>query len=296
MQKLRSYGIAPPAFRLPDETHVGIVRLQVSDLQQSVAYYERVLGFRVYNATTETATLGPHGDHHPLVVLQTKNGVVPARCGAFGLYHFAILLPERAALGQFAKHLLALGVRLGMADHLVSESLYLWDPDGLGIEVYADRPRSAWRERNRELLMATEALDLENVIAAAGEKQWEGMPRGTTIGHLHLSVGNLDEAAAFYHAALGLDKTVWTYPGALFLAAGGYHHHLGTNVWSAGPRATENEARLVEWELIVPSDRDVSAVGRSLRAARYVAEHTGDGCRAVDPWGTRLRIGMAAFP
>jgi catechol 2,3-dioxygenase len=293
MQKLCSYGIVPPAFRLPDGTHVGIVRLQVSDLHESIAYYQRVLGLRVYSATTANATLGPYGAHYPLVSLQTKDGVAPARRGAFGLYHFAILLPERSALGQFAKHLLALGVRVGMADHLVSESLYLWDPDGLGIEVYADRPRSAWREQNRELLMTTEPLDLENVIAASGEKQWEGMPTGATMGHLHLSVGNLDEAAAFYHAALGLDKMVWNYPGALFLAAGGYHHHLGTNVWSAGPRATENEARLVEWELVVPSGDDVSAAARSMQAAGYVAEDTVDGCSVIDPWGIRLRIGMA---
>jgi catechol 2,3-dioxygenase len=285
-----TYGIAPPAFRLPDATHVGRVYLQVSDLHQSIAYYERVLGLHVYDATTDTAALGPRGDHHPLVLLQTSNGVVPARRGAFGLYHFAILLPKRAALGRFASHLSAHGVRVDMADHLVSESLYLWDPDGLGIEVYADRPRTAWRQRNRELLIATEPLDIRSVIAAAGDRPWDGMPTGTTIGHMHLHVGRLDDAEAFYHAALGFDKTAWNYPGALFFAAGGYHHHLGTNVWSAGPRAKENEARLVEWELVVPSDNDASAVANSLRASGYVAGSDGDGYSAADPWGTRLRV------
>jgi catechol 2,3-dioxygenase len=285
-----TYGIAPPVFRLPDATYVGRVDLQVSDLHRSIAYYEQVLGLHVYAATTETATLGLHGDHHPLVWLQTRSGVVPARRGALGLYHFAILLPERAALGRLATHLSALGVRVGMADHLVSESLYLRDPDGLGIEVYADRPRNAWRQRGRELLMATDPLDIGNVIAAAGERPWDGMPAGATIGHMHLHVGSLDAAEAFYHAALGFDKTVWNYPGALFLAAGGYHHHLGTNVWSPGPRATESEAQLIEWELVVPSDNDVSAVANSLRASGYVAEHTGDGYSAADPWGTRLRV------
>jgi catechol 2,3-dioxygenase len=119
------YGIAPPDFRLPDGTHVGAVHLQVSDLQQSVAYYEQTIGLRTCTATSDMATLGPHGDRRPFVFLQTRPGVLPARRGAFGLYHFAILLPDRAALGRFAAHLSALGVRVGMANHLVSESLYL---------------------------------------------------------------------------------------------------------------------------------------------------------------------------
>jgi catechol 2,3-dioxygenase len=265
----RAYGIAPPAFRLPDATHVGGVRLQVSDLRQSVEYYEQVLGLRVYAATADGATLGPHGVDRPLVWLQTGSGVSPARRGAFGLYHFAILLPDRAALGRFAAHLSALGVRVGMADHLVSEALYLWDPDGLGIEVYADRPRSAWRQQDGELVMTTEPLDFGNLIAAAGEGPWEGTPPGTRIGHVHLHVGSLDEAEAFYHAALGFDKMVWNYPGALFLAAGGYHHHLGTNVWSPGPPAKENEARLIDWDTIAVVRLEMERVtGKPHRRAR----------------------------
>jgi catechol 2,3-dioxygenase len=290
----RTYGIAPPSFRLPDATHVGGVRLKVSDLPRSIAFYERVLGFRVYSSTTGTATLGPLGNSRPLVTLDTKPGVRPSRQGAVGLYHFAILLPERAALGRFARQALDLNLRVGMADHAVSESLYLWDPDGLGIEVYADRPRSAWRQRGRELVLTTEALDIANVIAEAGETPWDGMPAGTVIGHMHLVVGSLDEAEAFYHAALGFDKTVWNYPGALFLASGGYHHHLGTNVWSVGPPAAKNEARLLEWDLIVPAG-DVSAAARSLRAAGYVTEDTADACTVPDPWGTRLRIAAQNF-
>src|SRR3954470_1741440 len=213
-----SYGIAPPAFRLPDATHVGGVRLQVSDLRRSMDYYEEVLGLRVHTSTTNSAALAPLGDDRPLIVLQTEPGVTAARRGAFGLYHFAILLPERAALGRFAAHLSALGVRVAMADHLVSEALYLWDPDGLGIEVYADRPRSTWRHADRELAMTTDPLDIESVIAAGAGSTWNGAPPGTTMGHVHLHVGALDRAEAFYHRALGFDKTVWSYPGALFLS------------------------------------------------------------------------------
>jgi catechol 2,3-dioxygenase len=219
---------------------------------------------------------------------------VPARRGALGLYHFAILLPDRAALGRLATHLSALGVRVGMSDHLVSESFYLSDPDGLGIEVYADRPRSSWRQKDRELLMATDPLDLKSVIGAAGDQAWDGLPAGTTMGHLHLHVGSLEEAGAFYHTALGFDMMLWSYPGALFLAAGGYHHHLGTNVWSSESPAREHEARLLEWELLVPEQDDTAAAARSLRAAGYDAVDIVDGCAGADPWGTRVRITPAA--
>jgi catechol 2,3-dioxygenase len=177
-------------------------------------YYEQVLGLRTYTDTAKSATLGPKGDEQPLVRLQTSGGVKPSRRGAFGLYHFAILLPERAALGRFAAHLSALGGRIGMADHLVSEALYLWDPDGLGIEVYADRPKDSWRRNDRELVMTTDPLDIASLIAAGGGHPWDGIPSGTTMGHVHLHVGSLETAEAFYHRALGFDKTVWSYPGA----------------------------------------------------------------------------------
>ena len=286
-----SYGVPPPGFRLPRATQVGMVHLQVTDLRRSIAYYERVLGFRTYDSNETAATLGPISrDERPLLSLETKGGVRPARRGALGLYHFAILLPERAALGSFAAHLSSLGVRVGMADHFVSEALYLWDPDGLGIEVYADRPRNTWRAHNRELVMTTEPLDAADLVAAAEGRPWDGMPAGTVIGHVHLHVGDLEAADAFYHAALGLDRMVWSYPGALFLAAGGYHHHLGTNVWSAEPPSQEDEARLVEWELVVPSTQDVAAARQSLRAAGHDARDAPGALITVDPWGTRLRV------
>jgi catechol 2,3-dioxygenase len=284
------YGVPPPAFRLPDAAHPGTVHLQVSDLQRSVAYYERVLGLRAQGVTESSAALIAHGGERALVTLRTAPGVTRARRGAFGLYHFAILLPDRAALGRFAAHVDALGVRVAMADHLVSEALYLWDPDGLGIEVYADRPRESWQRRDRELAMTTDPLDVESVIAAARGEIWTGAPEGTVMGHVHLHVGDLDEAEAFYHRALGFDKTVWSYPGALFMSAGGYHHHVATNVWSSGPSAVPNEARLLEWELMVESQAETDAASHSLRDAGYDVEKTGDGISAADPWGTRVRI------
>ena len=231
------------------------------------------------------------------MTLHTRPGVTQARRGAFGLYHFAVLLPDRPALGRFAAHLSSLGISVGMADHRVSESLYLSDPDGLGIEVYSDRPRRTWQSHDRELAMATDPLDITSVIAAGGGEKWAGAPPGTTMGHVHLHVGSLEDAEAFYHGALGLDKTVWSYPGALFLAAGGYHHHLGTNIWAPGPAPAAQHARLLQWELVVPTGHDVAAVVRSIRDAGYTAEDTEeDGAAATDPWGTRVRIRSAPLP
>lgn len=286
----RAYGVAPPGYRLPDAAHVAGVRLQVSDLQRSVEYYERVLGLRVHHSTGDTASLGPNGDAAVLVTVQAARGIRPARRGAFGLYHFAVLLPDRPALGRFAAHLSSLGVRAGMADHLVSEALYLSDPDGLGIEVYADRPRSAWQHRGGELAMATDPLDISDVIAAAAGAAWEGAPSGTIMGHVHLHVGSLEEAEVFYHQAIGFDKMVWSYPGALFLAAGGYHHHLGTNIWSPGPAPAPDQAQLLEWELRVPSAADVAAAQRSVREAGFEVQDGSPGIIVADPWHTRVRI------
>jgi catechol 2,3-dioxygenase len=212
-----------------------------------------------------------------------------------GLYHFAILLPDRPSLGRFLGHLEELGAYAGMSDHFVSEAIYLTDPDGLGIEVYADRPRSRWTQHDRQLTMTTIPLDVESVIQSAKESpggmRWTGMPAGTVIGHVHLHVADLDRAAQFYHLGLGLDKMVWSYPGALFLAAGGYHHHLGTNTWAAGaPQAGPTDARLLEWEVIVPTAQHAEGAARSLTTTGAMVEQRGDGWVATDPWGTPVRI------
>jgi catechol 2,3-dioxygenase len=285
-----AYGVAPRGYRLPDATHVGAVQLQVSDLSRSLEYYQQVIGLRVQRQDAGSAALAPHDDERTLVRLHTRPGVTPARRGAFGLYHFAILLPDRASLGRFAAHLAALDVRAGAADHLVSEALYLWDPDGLGIEVYADRPRETWAHRGRQLVMATDPLDVTALIGAAGRQPWGGMPAGTVVGHVHLHVSDLRGANLFYHRALGFDRMVWDYPGALFFAAGGYHHHLGTNTWAPGPAAQPDEARLLDWALVLPSARDAVAAVESLRQSGYAPEQVGDAWTVPDPWETTLRL------
>ena len=286
------YGIQPQGFRLPERTRIGTVRLQVADLDRSLDYYGRVLGFAVCSQESGRAALGAQAGDHALIELVERPGVQPVpRGGLLGLYHFAILLPDRAALGRFASHLATLGIHAGSADHAVSEAIYLSDPDGLGIEVYADRPRAAWRiDSTRQLFMTTAPLDVRGVIAAAGGAPWTGMPPGTTIGHVHLHVGDLAAAEAFYHRALGFDKVVWNYPGALFLSAGGYHHHLGANTWSTGPPADERHARLLSWDLVLPGRADAEAAARSLVAAGHAPTVAAEAWTVTDHWGTPLRI------
>lgn len=288
-----SYGESPPGFRLPAETRLGRVRLQVADLRRSVTYYETVLGLRVVEQGDAAASLAPHGSDRVLVELRERPGSRPAPGrGRLGLYHFAILLPDRAALGRFTTHLGELGVRAGAADHLVSEALYLQDPDNLGIEIYADRPRNTWRRAGRELMMASDPLDFDGVVRAAQGARWTGMPAGTVMGHVHLHVGDLAQAGAFFSGALGFDRIVWRYPGALFMSAGGYHHHLGTNVW-AGPGARpagEGDARLLEWTIQAGSAASLDGVAGSLASAGHEATRENGEVVTRDPWGTGIRI------
>ncbi len=288
------YGIAPTGHRLPSETRLGPVMLQVADLARSLEYYQHVLGLRVVSQSAGRASLAAQGDDTVLVELRELPGAnaVPRR-GRLGLYHYAILLPERAALGRFLAHLSSIGAYAGMSDHLVSEALYLTDPDGLGIEVYADRDRKSWKHEARQLAMATDPLDTKSLVEAAGDTPWTGMPPGTKVGHVHLHVEDIALAEAFYHGALGFDKMVWSYPGALFLGAGGYHHHLGTNTWAAGaPRSEANDARLLEWTVVVPSSADAAAVAKSLEAGGYSVTEDAErkSWTTTDPWGTPLRI------
>ena len=286
------YGLQPKGYRLPDDAHLGAVRLQISDLDRSVRWYGEVLGLDVLSRSERSAELGVKADGRTLVALREKKGIRPVpKRGLLGLYHYAILLPDRLALGRFIGHLAKLGVHAGMSDHFVSEAVYIDDPDGLGIEIYSDRPRTAWTHENRQLTMATLPLDARALVNAAGDQPWTGMPSGTVIGHVHLFVGDIERAAAFYHDMVGFDKVVWNYPGALFMSAGGYHHHLGTNIWAAqSPPASEDDARLVEWEIMLPRAKDVDDVEASVRQGGSAVSREGDSIVLRDPWGTAVRV------
>ena len=287
-----SYGVPPAGFRLPNETRLGAVHLQVANAERSVRYYQQVLGLEVHKRDDERIWLSA-ADNEVLVVLHEQTGAAPAlQRGRLGLYHFAILLPTRADLGRFVKHLAALNLQAGAGDHIVSEAFYLNDPDGHGIEVYADRPRESWQRIGRELVMATDPVDVQDLVRSAGDSEWTGMPAGTVMGHVHLHVGNLEEAGKFYSDAIGFDRMVMRYPGALFMAAGGYHHHLGTNIWAgAGAQpSADNDARLIEWTVVLPNTTSLEQLEQSLHQHGYETERDDDGLVTRDPWNTQLRV------
>lgn len=288
-----SYGVAPSGYRIPATIRLGEVRLRVANLDTSLAFYTTVLGMRVLRREATHAWLGAHDRDRVLVELNEFAGAkLLGRSARLGLYHFAILLPDRPALGRFVKHLGDIGARAGAGDHLVSEAFYLNDPDGLGIEVYADRPRDTWRRMDRQLMMASDAVDVDDLVRSAGPTTWTGMPANTIMGHVHLHVGDIDRAAAFYADVLGFDKVMWSSPGALFLSAGGYHHHLGTNVWAGvgAPSTQPDEAGLIEWTIEMPDADSILAATSNIVAAGQAFERDGDEIVTNDPWGTSVRL------
>jgi catechol 2,3-dioxygenase len=289
-------------------TRLGVVRLVISDLDRSVRFYEDVLGLQQVTEAVAAPTfagvpdgarravLAAPGSSRVLVELFEDPSARPVTRPAsrLGLFHFAILLPDRASLGRFLAHLADLGIQPGAGDHLVSEALYVSDPDGLGIEVYADRPRESWQRRDGELLMATDPLDLRDLLAAGAGGAWREMPADSVMGHVHLHVGRLPEARAFYADALGFEITTERYPGALFMSAGGYHHHLGTNTWARGASpAGAGDARLLEWGLELPAAEDVAAAADRLEAAGHAVRRVSGDVVTADPWGTPVRLSVA---
>ena len=269
---------------LPDDSQIGHVSLTVSSLDRSIAFYRDALGFTESRREGRTAYLAA-GEGPTLVALHEMPSAIPKPRRSAGLFHVAILVPSRAALGRSLRRLADRRWPLsGASDHLVSEALYLSDPDGLGIEIYRDRPRETWRVSNAEVIMATDPLDLENLHDEPGaEAVWTGLETGTVIGHVHLHVPHLSTAEEFYCGRVGFQPTLRGYPGALFVAAGGYHHHLGLNVWTGigAPPPPENAVGLrsftIESAAIEPSEiRDPDTRVTVLLSRKATTEDTED--------------------
>jgi catechol 2,3-dioxygenase len=286
-----SFGKRPAGYRLPDATRLGHVKLQVANIDRSVEWYDRVLGLKAIRSATGEVSLTAADGTRLVELVEYRNARPGGTDRRLGLFHYAILLPNRPSLAAFAQHIGEIGEQVGASDHLVSEAFYISDPDGLGIEVYADRPRASWKVVDGQLAMATDPIDIRGLLADLKDP-WTGMPAGTTMGHMHLHVGDLGKAADFFSEALGLDRVVERYPGALFMSAGGYHHHLGTNTW-AGPSAREprdDDARLLEWNVILPTSADVAAAAASLERGGAAVVREGVALTTRDPWGTGFRI------
>ena len=278
----------PESLSLESAT-VGRVGLIVSDLQRSLDFYREVIGLEVLSLLPQSAQLGVAADKRVLFELEQRPGVRPLRGKRLGVYHMALLLPSRAALASFAEHLYQRRNRVGSSDHLVSEAFYLVDPDGIEIEVYADRQREVWPWRGPKLAMATLPLNFSDLLATP-HLPWEGVPPGSSMGHIHLYIGDLKRAEELYQHGLGMDLRTQAIPGALFLAAGDYHHHVGLNTWAGSvPPASEGDARLSWWELCVPSQH-LTALREQMTAAGWQPGPEG---ALVDAWGISLRLTSA---
>jgi catechol 2,3-dioxygenase len=294
MQPLTS---VPTGVSIHPDTTLGLVAIAVADLARSRAFYQDVLGFTVLRDEPGRALLGVADQ--PLLILQEQPGARPAPPRATGLDHFAILVPTRADLARSLLHLVESGYPLGgAADHLVSEALYLSDPDGNGIEIYRDRPRAEWLFRQGRLQMTTDPLDLRALLreAQAENQPWTGLAPGTRLGHMHLQVADLPAARAFYHDLLGFDVMVDMEPmGALFLSAGGYHHHLGLNTWQSrgGRPAPDGHAVPRYFTVHLPDAAALNAVLARLDAAGIAYQSEPGGAVVADPWGNlvALRLG-----
>jgi catechol 2,3-dioxygenase len=278
---------------LPDETRLGSIRLRTADTGLLRDFYQRVIGLRPLVSDDGVTALGA-GDS-VLVELDPDAGAPPRPPRTTGLFHLALLVPTRADLARALRRVWEAGWQLsGASDHLVSEALYLSDPEGNGVELYRDRPREEWRQAGGELEMATLPLDLESVLGEDQDGEVGAMDDGTVLGHVHLQVADLAPAQAFWVDALGLDPTVRSYPGALFASAGGYHHHVGLNTWAGVgiPRPPAGATGLERFELVVPDADSVEAAGARLAAVADVTD-VDDGVLAEDPSGNSVLVRAA---
>ncbi|MDX6426909.1 MAG: catechol 2,3-dioxygenase [Gaiellaceae bacterium] len=273
---------APVRAELPPDTRMGAVHLTVADLDRSLAYYESQIGLRVHARDKRRAQLGTGGED--LLVLTEEPGARPAD-GYSGLFHFALLVPERVDLARWLAHAARDRVALtGLSDHFVSEALYLRDPDHHGIEIYADRPRELWEGQVERL--TTLPLDTNDLLATLEDplaEPFDGLAGGTVMGHVHLCVADVAESVSYYRDVVGFGLMVQLGDQAAFLSAGGYHHHLGGNTWqSAGrPYAPEGHARVTQMTIVLPDEASRAAV----------AERVG-GIQVHDPSGIPIVLSV----
>lgn len=272
--------------RIDPRTRMGTVALVTPDLARSVRYYTDGIGLRVHQWEGGVATLGVGGED--LLRLIEQPGAGPVKQGRTGLYHFALLVPSRLELARVIQHLGESKTPVGgSSDHGVSEALYLTDPDGHGIEIYRDRPRTEWPREGDRLQMLLEPLDFRGIMGElnGGAAAWTGMAAGTTMGHVHLHVADTHTGEAFYVGVLGFDLIARYGGQASFIAAGGYHHHLGINTWAGfgAPPPPEENARLAWYSIVLPDQTAFDEVRGRVAAAGIAMEETDEGWTMKDP-------------
>ena len=269
--------LAPAAeaasFAITRPIHIRSVSLKVRDLPMMTAFYNQIMGMDILSQTDSESALGKDGQ--VLLTLKARPSGEPDSGRSAGLFHTAFLMPDRRSLARWLIHAAESRLPLqGASDHLVSEAIYLADPEGNGIEVYADRPRDSWDRNGAEVRMDTVALDLPGLLAA-GDAPWRGAPAGTVIGHVHLQVGDVAKAEEFYMDSLGMDRSAHVF-GASFFASGGYHHHLAGNIWKSRGAGLRSADVTGLSELVLAAD---AGVLQALPARDF-----------TDPWGTRITL------
>ncbi|OKP72611.1 glyoxalase [Paenibacillus sp. P3E] len=281
------------AATLPQTLEIGLVQIRVSDLERSLDFYQNVVGLKVLRQTGREVEMTADGQHVLLVLREIENARVLRRNSAAGLYHFAILVPDRPSLGLVLRNLIDSGIHVGQGDHLVSEALYIQDPDNNGIEIYRDRPRDTWKyEANGNVVMTTDPVDVDGLLAASEGLAWTGLSAGTVIGHVHFHVGDLGEAKRFYVDTLGFEQTAAYGDAAMFISAGGYHHHMGLNVWAGqgAPAAPADAAGIDYFTLLLPSVQERDAVAERVRSAGYRVDVADGIVTVIDPWNIGVKL------
>ncbi|GAA0301964.1 catechol 2,3-dioxygenase [Gracilibacillus halotolerans] len=277
-------------FHTKPTTFVGHVKINVQDLQRSIQFYKEIIGFEILEQTSTTAKLTTDGKTSILSLEQPENAK-PKQGRTSGLYHFAILLPTKTDLANIVVHLVENGIRLGSSDHLVSEALYLNDPDGNGIEIYIDRAPSEWTWNEEEVVMTVDPLNFEALLQHRGDA-WKGLPKETVMGHIHLHVAELKETEKFYVDGLGMD-VVSRYSGqALFLSSNKYHHHIAVNVWNGvgAPQPEKNSAGLQSYTLVYANEEAIKEVVSNLNNLGATVTEESGVYVTHDPSGNRIEL------
>ena len=279
-------------FHQQPNVYVNHVHLLISDLSRSVTFYTNILGFNILERNERRATLTTDGKTALITLEQPKN-VLPKAQRTTGLYHFAILVPDRPALARVLLHLLRNNYPLqGASDHLVSEAVYLADPDGNGIEIYVDRPAETWKWEDDQVLMATLPLDVDSLLAEAGVEAFTILPRQTILGHLHLHVADLEAAKEFYCGGLGFDVVSHYGDQALFISYGGYHHHIGLNIWNGigAPEPPRNSVGLKWYTLRFPDEATRTLAIERLQSIGAEVGKLGSEHFTKDPSGNLIKL------
>ena len=284
--------VAGPTFANRTPMRIGMVTLRVLDPDLVAAFYRDAIGLTVMQRTATGASLGSGGV--ALLELERHEQARPESPRAAGLYHTALLMPTRKDLARWMVHAAAKRIPLtGFADHRVSESVYLDDPEGNGIEVYADRAPELWQWNSGSVTMGVDRLDIDDLLTLTDSRasDYASAPDGMRIGHVHLRVGDLKRADSFYGDTIGLDSTR-RLNGASFLSSGRYHHHLGMNVWQSSGAGQRDDATtgLAWFSLEIEAEDILLAQRERLHQAGAKAVPLTNGIETVDPWGTRVRL------